>query len=139
MLCNIESLLMYFRAIITKQRNGLRKQLGLEPDSYGISRCNGRFLNAELAEDAKYPKLIHQHEHFGDPKVHERLIHASTSHTLASLRQEYWLPQGRVEVGACLYHCLVCRRHKGPAFALPKMPPWPMLRFCNNCKVFVGQ
>ena len=58
-------------------------------------------------------------------EVHERLIHAGTSHTLASLRQEYWLPQRRVEVRACLYHCLVCRCHEGPAFAQPEMPPWP--------------
>ena len=47
-----------FHAIIAKQRNGLQKQLGLEPDSYGILRCHGRFLNAKLSKDAKYPKLI---------------------------------------------------------------------------------
>ena len=53
-----------FHAINTKQRNGLQKQLSLEPDSHAILRCHGRFLNAELSEDAKYPKLIPRHEHF---------------------------------------------------------------------------
>ena len=124
-----------FHAIITKQRNGLQKQLSLEPNSYGILRCHGRFLNTELSEDAKYPKLIPRHEHFtrlAIQEVHERLIHAGTSHTLASLRQEYWLSQGRVEVRACLYHCLVCQCHEGTAFALPKMPPWPEQRVTES-------
>ena len=52
--------------------------------------------------------------------------------TLVSLRQKYWLPQGRVEVRVCLYHCLVCRRHEGAAFALPKMPPWPKQRVSES-------
>jgi len=114
--------------MITKQKNGLQKQLGLEPDKYEILRCHGKFVNAELSEDAKYPKLIPRYEYFTRlvvQEVHERLIHASVSHTLASFRQEYWLPQGRVEVRVVIYHYLVCRRYEGPSFALPKMPPWP--------------
>jgi len=124
-----------FRALITKQKNGLQKQLGLELDKYGILRCHGRFLNAELSEDTKYPKLIPRHEYFTRlviREVHERLIHAGISHTLASLRQEYWLPKGRIEVRACVHHCLVCRRHEGPAFALPRMPPWPRQRVSES-------
>jgi len=100
-----------FCSIITKQKNGLQKQLGLEPDKYGILRCHGRFVNAELSEDAKYPKLMPRYECFTRlviQEVYERLIHAGVSHTLASLRQEYWLPQGRVEVGAVIYRCLFC-------------------------------
>ena len=124
-----------FRAMIVKQKNGLQKQFGLEPDKYGILRCHGRFLNAELSEAAKYPKLLPRYEYFTRlviQEIHERLIHAGISHTLASLRQEYWLPQGRVEVRACVNRCLVCRRHEGPSFALPKMPPWPKQRVSES-------
>ena len=122
-----------FRVMIAKQKNGLQKQLGLEPDKYEILRCHGRFWNAELSEAAKYPKLLPQHEYFTRlviQEVHERLIRIS--HTLASLRQEYWLPQGRVEVRACVYRCLVCQCHEGPAFALPRMPPWPKQRVSES-------
>ena len=65
-------------------------------------------------------------------EVHERLIHASFSHTLASVRQECWLPQERVEVRAVIYCCLVCPRNEGPSFALPKMPPWPRQRVSES-------
>ena len=89
-----------------------------------------RFLNTEMSEDAKCPKLLPRHEYHTRliiQEVHERLIHAGISHTLSSLRQEYLIPhwQGGAEVRACLSHCLICRRHEGPLFSLPRMPPWP--------------
>jgi len=59
--------------------------------------CHGRFLNAEMCEDAKYPKLLPWQEHFTRlviKEIHERLIRAGISHTFSTLRQEYWLPQG---------------------------------------------
>ena len=124
-----------FQAIVKKQRNGLQKQLGLAPNEFGILTCHGRFLNAEMSEDAKYPKLLPRRENFTRlviKEIHERLIHAGISHTLSTLRQEYWLHQGRVEVRACLSHCLVCRRHEGPSFTLPRMPPWPKQRVSES-------
>ena len=65
-----------------------------------------------MSESAKYPKLLHQREYYTSlliQYVHERLIHAGVSHTLASLRQEYWIVKGRVEVKKVLSRCLVCR------------------------------
>ena len=47
-----------FQAIVKKQRNGLQKQFGLAPNEFGILTCHDRFLNAEMSEDAKYPKLL---------------------------------------------------------------------------------
>ena len=124
-----------FQAIVKKQRNGLQKQLGLAPNEFGILTCHGRFLNAEMSEDAKYSKLLLWREHFTRlviKEIHERLIHAGISHTLSTLRQEYWLPQGRAEVRACLSHCLICRHHEGPSFTLPRMPPWPKQRVSES-------
>jgi len=118
-----------------KLKNGLQKQLGLKLDEFGIMRCYGRFLNAEMSEGAKYPMLLPRREHYVNlviQEVHERLIHAGVSHTLSSLRQEYWIPQGRRAVRACLSHCLICRRHEGPSFSLPMMPPWPRLRVSRS-------
>ena len=51
-----------FCAITRKQRNGLQKQLGLMPNDFGILVCHGRFLIAEMSEDAKYPKLLPQYD-----------------------------------------------------------------------------
>ena len=36
-------------------------------------------------------------------EIHGRLIHAGVSHTLNQLRQEYWIPHGRVEVKHLLH------------------------------------
>ena len=47
-----------------------------------------------MSEDAKYPKIIEYYTRLIIQEVHERLIHAGISHTLSSLRQEYWIPQG---------------------------------------------
>ena len=65
-------------------------------------------------------------------EVHERLIHAGIAHTLAQIREEYWIPQGRVEVRSVLTRCLICRRHEGPSFHLPHMPPWPRERVSQS-------
>ena len=71
-----------------------------------------------LASGEHFTQLVIQY-------VHEKLIHAGVSHTLSSLRQAYWIIKGRREVKAVLSRCLVCRRHEGPSFCLPRMPPWP--------------
>ena len=72
-------------------------------------------------------------------EVHVCLIHAGITHTLAQIREEYWIPQGRVEVRSVLSWCLICRRHEGPSFQLPHMPPWPRERVSQSHLLqFVG-
>ena len=61
-------------------------------------------------------------------EVHGRLVHGGVSHTLNQLRQEYWIPHGRVGVKRILYQSVVCRHHHGASFRLPDMPPWPKER-----------
>ena len=75
-------------------------------------------MNAEVSEDAKYPKLLARHMRFTYlliVEVHERLMHAGIAHTLAQIREEYGIPQGRVEVRKVLSQCLICGRHDGPS------------------------
>ena len=106
----------------------LKRQLGLKIDDEGILRCHGRYLNTTISKSAKYPKLLPRHEHFTHlliTEVHVRLIHAGVAHTLAQIRQECFIPQGRAEVRKVLLQCLICRRNEGPSFQLPHMPPWP--------------
>ena len=60
-----------FCAITKKQRNRLRKQLSLTPNDFGILICHGRFLNAEMSEDVKHPKLLPWHEYINRLIIHE--------------------------------------------------------------------
>ena len=72
-------------------------------------------------------------------EVHLRLIHAGVAHTLAQIREEYWIPQGRVEVKSVLSKCVVCRKQEGPSFQLLSMPPWPTERVSRSSPFqFVG-
>ena len=122
-------------AIQMNRNHCLKKQLGVKLDDMGILRCHGRFLNAMMTESAKYPKLLPRHDHFTHlliNEVHVHLIHAGVAHTLAQLREEYWIPQGRAEVRKVLSQCLICRRHEGPSFQLPHMPPWPRERVSHS-------
>ena len=68
-------------------------------------------------------------------EVHEHLIHVGVAHTLSQVREEYWIPQGRVQVKSVLSKCLICRRHEGPSFCLPGKPPWPKERV-SRCDPF---
>ena len=120
-----------FVAISKKRKHCLIQQLGLKVDELGILRCYGRFLNVEVNENARYPKLLPRHVRFTYLliiEVHKRLIHTGIAQTLAQVREEYWIPQGRVEVRSVLTQCIICRRHEGPPFQLPHMPPWPRER-----------
>ena len=117
-----------FAAISKKRKHCLIQQLGLKVDELGILRCYGWFLNVEVNERTKYPKLLPRHMRFTYlliMEVHVRLIHAGIAHTLAQIRQEYWIPQGQVEMRSVLLCYLICHRHEGPSFQLPHMPPWP--------------
>ena len=74
--------------------NCLQLQLGLKIDGFGVMSCHGHFQNADIPEGATCPKLLPRQEHLMRlliQYVHEKLIHAGVSHTLASLRQEYWI------------------------------------------------
>ena len=88
-------------AIKEDKSHCLKRQLGLKIDDMGILRCYGRFLNATIAESMKHPKLHPRQEHLTTlliTEVHQILIHPGVAHTLAQIREEYWIPQGRAEV-----------------------------------------
>ena len=88
-------------------------------------------IHAELSEDAVNPKLLLKDHHFTwlvIQDVHEKLCHAGVSHTLAQLRKQYWIPQGRAMVRKVPRHCLICRKYEGGPFRLPAMAPWPRER-----------
>ena len=55
-------------------------------------------------------------------------MHAGVSHTLAAIRREFWIPQGRSSVRKVLLNCLGCRRHQGGPCRMPAMAPYPRSR-----------
>ena len=117
------------------KRNNLQRQLGLQIDEWGLLRCYGRYSNANLSFNAKYPKLIPRLEYFTHLVIkdaHERMLHSGVSHTLAQVRQVYWIPQGKRETKGVVSRCTICRRYEGPPYALPPMPSLPRDRVSKS-------
>ena len=105
-----------YQTLKTNEKNPLKEQLGLKLDEDGFIRCHGRFINVELPDEVKYPKLLPRKHHLTDliiESYHKKLLHAGTNHTLSQLRYEYWVPHGRTEVKRVLCKCTICRCHEG--------------------------
>jgi len=115
-----------FVDIVKHQKNCIQQQFGIKIDDIGLLRCHGRLNNANVSDDTKYPKLLTKFECFTVlliNEVHQRLIHAGVSHTLSQIREEFWIPKGRIQVRNVISTCLVCQRHEGHSFQLPDMQP----------------
>ena len=87
---------MVFNALKHGNRHSLTSQLGLYVDSNDVIRCAGRFSDPKF-----HPKLLPKDSHYKKLCIirdHRRLIHARVSHTLAEIRKEHWILQGRAAV-----------------------------------------
>lgn len=108
------------------------RQLGLFIDADGLIRCGGRFaLSESLSSESKNPILLPKASPFSRLVVadcHRKVMHFGTKHTLAELRQRYWISQGRVFVKGVLSDCRVCRRSDGGPFRVPDPPSLPSFR-----------
>ena len=114
-----------------KKSDNLIVQLGLYMDNSGLIRCQGRLENAEICEGAKYPLLLPKCHRYTDLIIqfyHKRAFHTGCAQTLSSIRQKYWIPQGRRVVKCVLKKCTICRRHEGGPYKMPLMPPIPTER-----------
>ncbi len=115
-------------ALDQQKRHPMIVQLGVQKDTKGLLRCHGRLSKAELNTDAKFPKLLPSNSRFTNlliQHVHDKCHHAGTQQTLATIRQEYWIPKGRISVRKILSKCVICKRVQGGPYELPSMPPLP--------------
>ena len=128
----------YFEVICSiksGRKNNIKHQLNLRLDTNGLLRCQGRLANAQLSQAAKYPKLLPKDAHFTQLVIkdaHCRVLHSGVSQTLATVRQEYWIPHGRAIIKKILKNCRVCRRVEGAPFAMPRMPDLPRERVARS-------
>ena len=95
-------------------------------------------VHAELPPDAVYPILLPKRSYLTSLLVkeyHQKLFHFRVSHTLAQLRDEYWIPQGRAEVKKAIHNCGICKRFQGGPFKLPSMSPWPRKKVAKSATI----
>ena len=112
----------------------LEHRVHLEPE-HKVLCCKTRMEYSDLPDSAIYPMLLPSNSIFTDLLIRDRHItigHAGTPQTLAHLRSEYWILQGRKSVQKVLRRCVRCRKVDGNCYSLPSHPPLPDFRTQRN-------
>ena len=97
--CALTKLIIADQRIIKQCSNfeKLKNSLKLFEDN-GILRLRGRFSNANLTYQSKFPVLLRSGSYLTDLIIrnsHEKTLHHGVESTLAFLRENYWITQGR--------------------------------------------
>ena len=117
----------YFHDVVIElqgKRSNSFKNLGVYKYDDGILKCRGRFQFSEKSSLILMPK----HCHFTEliiVSAHRRMLHAGVAQTLADVRKEYWVLQGRSAVRKILRKCLICIHWEGGPFKTPPFAPLP--------------
>ena len=94
----------------------------------GLLQVGGRLSRADdLPEETKHPVILPRKSHVTNliiQHLHERLAHAGRGHTLATLREKYWVPGANAAVRHLIAKCVTCRRNRAPV-AEQKMADLP--------------
>ncbi|XP_045030429.1 uncharacterized protein LOC123472623 [Daphnia magna] len=100
-------------------------------DQEGILRVGGCLNYAPLSFDVKHPKIL-PHDHpitrLIVMREHDLLFHQSRESLLISIRSQYWIIKGRVDIKKYLQKCFTCKRHTATP-CIPLMEPLPCHRF----------
>ena len=87
----------------------------------------GRLGKSSLPDAEKFPILLPKKEHVTSliiSEAHTKFGHAGRNHTLAKVRESYWVIHGNSTVRGFISKCVPCRKMKGP-FCLQKMADLP--------------
>ena len=82
-------------------------------DRGGMLRVSGRLQYSTLEYQSKHQLLLPSKHHVTKlliMDVHESVGHLGQEYVLSSLRQKYWIVQGRAAVRRVLGNCLTCRK-----------------------------
>ncbi|KAG8238353.1 hypothetical protein J437_LFUL017246 [Ladona fulva] len=84
-------------------------------DEHGILCVGGRLLNSKVPSDQKTPILLPSRHYVTDliiRETHLRTNHFGIRGTLATLRQQFWLFDGKNQVRNVIRQCVTCIRHR---------------------------
>lgn len=93
------------------------KILSLNPtiDENGLLRLNGRLQNSILPSSSKNPIILSRHNVVTKRIIedaHIGTLHGGTQLTLATLRNKFWIIDGKRAVKQIIQKCIICFRHK---------------------------
>ncbi|KAK5977692.1 hypothetical protein GCK32_009436 [Trichostrongylus colubriformis] len=111
-------------------RKNVLKQLKLQTDKQGILRCRGRLEKSGLPFDARQPVLIAAKSDLARLIVRQAHMpfHCGVSHTIANVRQNYWIPKLRQLTKSLIRTCVPCQKMNNIPYAYPDMQDLPECR-----------
>uniref|UniRef100_A0A8L8K227 Integrase_H2C2 domain-containing protein n=1 Tax=Heligmosomoides polygyrus TaxID=6339 RepID=A0A8L8K227_HELPZ len=111
-----------------------RDRLTPVKDSEGIIRCKGRLQNSDLPENSKHcaPILLGAQSApatlvIRDAHTH---LHLGTTHTIAQVRTNYWIPQRQVQ--KVVRKCIPCQRWNNLLYRYPALSDLPSRRVTRS-------
>ena len=111
------------------------EQFGLFLDENKLLRCRGRLNNAILSSDNKNPILLpskHPYVELLIRQTHDKIKHSSVNNTLTTIRERFWILQGRQAVKRVLKRCVTCRRLEGLPYSTYNVPDLPSVRVSED-------
>ncbi|KAJ8945298.1 hypothetical protein NQ318_002755 [Aromia moschata] len=130
----------YFQTEINSLNKGKSlknsKLLNLNPflDSEGILRVGGRLNYSQFPFEKKHPSIWSSQSYLAQlivRRTHLRLLQAGPQHTLAVIREEYWIVGGRTLVKQIVRKCIPCFKYR-PKLIKPIMAPLPEMRLSSR-------
>lgn len=107
-------------------------------DRHGVLRVGGRLKNANISFEQKHPILLPSKHYVSDlliRETHQRAFHAGIQTTLYTIRQKYWLLDGKNQVRKIVRNCVICIKNR-PAPVTSKMGDLPSARV-NEASAFL--
>ncbi|EPB72938.1 Pao retrotransposon peptidase [Ancylostoma ceylanicum] len=109
-------------------RKSMENTLRLFQDDRTIWRSKGRLDNSSLSEECKNPIFIAPKTELATLLTQEAhgKYHRGIEHTIATVREQYWIPRLRQLVRHIVHHCILCRRFNGLPYRYPdsvNLPP----------------
>ncbi len=123
------------QCIKRRERDPLIQDLGLFMDNDGLLRCRGRLKNISFGDCTKFPILLprkHELTKLIIMDIHNEAKHVGVSHTLALVRKQYWIPQGRATVRYTIKGCNICKKYTVGPYKLPDFPDYPGIRVTES-------
>ncbi|XGW10144.1 hypothetical protein V3C99_011987 [Haemonchus contortus] len=113
---------------------GYRKSMGssltLFRDKDHIWKSRGRLQNSSLSKESKYPIFISPNTSLAELIIKDAHgpYHQGIEHTMATVRNRYWIPKLRQQVRKLVVKCVKCRRFNALPYPYPDSTDLPQRR-----------
>ncbi|KHJ84426.1 hypothetical protein OESDEN_15860 [Oesophagostomum dentatum] len=100
----------------------------------GLLRCFGRMGRSELTESAKFPIFILQKTTLAKWIINEyhQKGRPGVNHTVALVRQQFWIPQLRSQVIKQVRSCIICQKLNNFPYRYPEQSSLPKERLIQT-------